>query len=116
MRYLLKTEGTEFEVSKTAVPKTDQGGIQKIDPVTKWPVWSVQLTTWTDEENGSDVLVVSVASQTVPALRWREPVEVLDLEMIPWVQKRRDGETRSGVAFKAAAVRPVGASLSTLAA
>jgi hypothetical protein len=111
MQYLLKTDGIEFEVSKTAVAKVDQNGTQKIDPVTKFPVWSVQLTTWTNEESGSDVLVVSIASPTMPTLRWREPVEVVDLEMIPWSQKRRDGDIRSGVAFKAAGIRPVGASL-----
>ena len=115
MRYMLRTEGTEFEVSKTAVAKTDPNGVQKIDPATKFPVWSIQLTTWTNEDAGSDVLVVSVASPTVPALRWREPVEVVDLEMIPWSQKRRDGDVRSGVAFKAAQIRPVSASLSAAA-
>lgn len=106
MRYMLRTEGIEFEVSKSPVAKTDPAGVQKIDPVTKRPVWSVQLTTWTDEDSGSDVLVVSVASESKPALRWREPVEVVDLEMIPWSQKRRDGDVRSGVAFKAAEIRP----------
>src|SRR5262245_22960258 len=107
MRYMLKTEGTEFEVSKTAVPKTDPNGAQKIDPTTKLPVWSVQVTGWTDEDSGADVLVVSVPAATMPALRWREPVELVDLEMLPWAQKRRDGELYQGVAFKAAEIRPM---------
>src|SRR2546421_8164213 len=115
MQYLLKTDGIEFEVAKRPVPKVDQNNVQKIDPVTKFPVWSVQLATWTDEDTGSDVFVVSVASATMPDLRWRQPVEVVDLEMIPWSQKRRDGDVRSGVAFKAKEIRPVGASLSAAA-
>ena len=61
MRYLFRTDWIEFEVSKTPVAKTDQNGVQKSDPVSKLPVWSVQLTTWTNEDEGSDVLVVSVA-------------------------------------------------------
>jgi hypothetical protein len=111
MRYMLKTEGTEFEVSKAPVAKTAPNGVQKVDAFTGWPVWSVQLTTWTNEADGSDVLVVSVASPTVPPLTWRQPVEVADLEMIPWSQKGRDGDVRSGVAFRAKEIRPVGASL-----
>lgn len=116
MRYLLKTDGSEYEVSKTAVAKTDPNtGIQKVDPFTKLPVWSVELTAWGSEDSGADVLVVSVASATMPTLRWREPVEVIDLEMIPWSQKRRDGELRSGVAFKAAAIRSASVELQAVA-
>ena len=109
MRYMLRTEGIEWEVSKSAVAKTNPSGVQKVDPGTGWPVWSIQLTTWTNEEEGSDVLVVSVASPTAPLLRWREPVEVVDLEMIPWSQKGRDGDIRSGVAFRAKEIRPAAA-------
>jgi hypothetical protein len=115
-RYLLKTDGVEYEVSKPAVPKVDEKGIQKIDPYTHLPVWSVQLTSWTDEDHGADVLLVSVASVDRPALRWREPVIVEDLEMIPWAQKRRDGEMRQGVAFKAAAIVPVAGRMAQAAA
>ena len=107
MRYMLKTEGIEFEVSKSPVAKTNPNGAQKVHPLTNWPVWAVQLTTWTNEDEGSDVLVVSIASPTAPSLRWREPVEVVDLEMIPWSQKGRDGDIRSGVAFRAKEIRPV---------
>jgi hypothetical protein len=53
------------------------------------------------------VIQANVAAPTVPELRWREPVEVTDLEMIPWSQKGRDGEIRSGVAFRAKEIRPV---------
>ena len=41
MRYLLKTDGIEFEVSKRPVPKTAPNGVQKVDASTGWPVWSI---------------------------------------------------------------------------
>ena len=109
MRYLLKTDGTEFEVSRRPEPKTAPNGAQKIDRSTGWPVWSVQLATFTNEEEGSDVLVVTVASPGMPQLRWREPVELVDLEVIPWSAKGNDGDTRSGVAFRAKEIRPAAA-------
>ena len=108
MRYTLKTDGIEFEVSRKPEPKTAPNGVQKVDAATGWPVWAVQLATFTNEDEGSDVLMVNMASPTVPQLRWREPVEVVDLEMIPWSQKGRDGEIRSGVAFRAREIRPAG--------
>src|SRR4051812_13692195 len=74
MRYKLDTHGIEFEISKPAAAKTTPNGVQKVDPATGWPVWAFQLTTWTNENDGSDVLVVNVAAPTAPSLRWREPV------------------------------------------
>ena len=107
MRYLLKTEGIEFEVSKRPMPKTAQNGVQKVDATTNWPVWTVEVTGFTNEDDGSTVIPVNVPSPTVPALQWREPVEVVELEMIPWSQKGRDGDIRSGVAFRAREIRPL---------
>src|SRR5262245_54747353 len=109
MRYTLKTDGIEFEVSRKPEPKTAPNGAQKVDTQTGWPVWSIQLATFTNEGEGSDVLVVSLAAPTMPQLRWREPVEVVDLEMIPWSQKGRDGDIRSGVAFRAREIRSMAA-------
>jgi hypothetical protein len=34
-------------------------------------------------------------------------VEVVDLEIIPWAQKDRDGEVRKGVSFRAREIRPL---------
>ena len=109
MKYLLKTDGIEFECSKRPVPKTAPNGVQKVDNTTGWPVWSIELTGFTNEDDGSSVIAVNVASPTLPVLQWREPVEVVDLEMIPWSQKGRDGDIRSGVAFRAKEIRPAGA-------
>jgi hypothetical protein len=108
MRYLLRTDGIEFEVSKRPVPKTGPNGAQKVDASTNWPVWAVELTGFTNEDEGSTVITVNVPAPQVPTLQWREPVEVVDLEMLPWSQKGRDGDIRSGVAFRAREIRPVG--------
>jgi hypothetical protein len=110
IKYLLDTSGMEFEVAKTAMPKVDDNGVQKIDPATKYPVWAVEVTAWQGEDEGAEALVVSVASPVKPELRWRQPVELVALEMLPWSSKgRRDGEIRSGVAFRAREIRPVSA-------
>jgi hypothetical protein len=97
----------EFEVSKRPVPKTGPNGAQKVDASTGWPVWSVELAAFGSEEEGTTVLTVNVPSPQMPDLQWREPVEVVDLEMIPWAQKDRDGDVRKGVAFRAREVRPL---------
>jgi hypothetical protein len=107
MRYLLRTDGIEFEVSKRPVPKTGPNGTQKVDSTTGWPVWSVELAGFASEEEGTTVIVVNVAAPQMPDLQWREPVEVVDLEMIPWAQKDRDGDVRKGVAFRAREIRPL---------
>ena len=70
------------------------------------------LTVFTNEDDGSAVLSVAIPSARTPELAWRQPVEVVGLEMIPWANPgRRDGEIRSGVAFKAIEIVPVGGHL-----
>jgi len=107
MDYLLKTDNLEFEVAKVAVPKTDLNGVQKIDRDTQWPIYTVVLLVLDVVRETAEDLTVSVPSPTMPNLRWREPVSVVDLEMIPWASTGgRDGALRSGVAFRAKEIRP----------
>ncbi len=108
MRYLLKTEGVEFEVAKAPAPKTDQNGVQRINKATGLPVWSVGLLLLDTSAETAEDLVVSVASAVMPAVRWREPVEVAELEMLPWSSTDKNGDMRSGVAFRASEIRPIG--------
>ena len=122
-RYLLKTEGVEWECTKRPVPKFEDDGNggrstrQKIDKATGYPVWTIEVTAFTNEEDGSAVFPVSVASSAMPDVAWRQPVEVVDLEIFPWASKdRRSGDVRQGVAFKAREVRPAGGHLSALSA
>jgi len=105
--YKLRTEGIEFEIAKSPVPKVDQDGRQKVDGITGHPVWVVEVAAWKGENEGADTMAVSVASAMPPAVRWRQPVEVVDLEIIPWANLGRNKELRSGVAFKASEIRPL---------
>ena len=109
IKYVLDTSALEFEVAKTAVPKVDDKGVQKVDQVSKSPVWSVEITAYLGEDEGADTMTVSVASAVKPELRWRQPVELVELEMIPWSSKGRNDRDpiRSGVAFRAKEIRPV---------
>jgi hypothetical protein len=90
------------------VPKTD-GKVQKVDRATSLPLWTVELTGFTNEEDGTAVLAVNVASAQAPLLSFREPVEVVELEMNPWAQVGREGDLRSGVSFRAKEIRPLNA-------
>ena len=107
MRYLLRTDGIEFEVSKRPMPKTTANGSQKVDSTTGWPVWAVELIAAGNEDEGTTVIVVNVPAPQMPELRWREAVEVVDLEIIPWAQKDKDGDIRKGVSFRAREIRPL---------
>jgi hypothetical protein len=105
MRYLLRTDGFEYEVVKPPTPKTEMNGAQRIDKRSKLPMWTVTLLQCDPQSESADQLEVSVVSEFVPPVRWREPVEVVDLEIIPWTQKDPGGAVRSGGAFRAASIR-----------
>jgi hypothetical protein len=110
VRYFLKTDGMEFECTKKAVLKMDRRNgveVQKIDRATQLPVFTVELTVFTDEDQGSSVLSVSLPSATYPDLRFREPVLVEGLEMIPWANTDDRNGLRSGVAWRAERIVPV---------
>jgi hypothetical protein len=112
IKYLWDTSALEFEVVKTAVPKVDDSGVQRKDPMSKNPVWAVELTAYQGEDGGAETLLVSVASAEKPELRWRQPVELVGLEMIPWANKGRSDRDpiRQGVSFRVQDIRPVDAS------
>jgi hypothetical protein len=108
VKYLLKTDHMQLEVSKRPVLRLDDDGRPRVDRDTKFPVYLVELTAFTNETDGSVILPVSVPSADPPELEWRQPVEVVDLEIIPWASKdRRSGDVRSGTAFRAAEIRPL---------
>jgi hypothetical protein len=112
MRYMLRVDNLEFEVAQPPAPKLEQNGSQKRDRNTNAPVWSVGLTALNPVSETAEGLMVSVASEVRPDLRWRQPVVVEDLEMLPWSQKRNNGDVQSGVAFRATAIRAVDALVS----
>jgi hypothetical protein len=82
-------------------PKMDREGNQKQDTVTNLPVWSVDVLRATAE--GADVLAVSIAAATKPAVTG--PVRFDGLEAGVWTASDRPG---GGMWFRAAAVHPAG--------
>jgi hypothetical protein len=114
IQYLLKTDMYEFEVAEPATPKMEQNGngkteVQKIDKRTGWPVFNLGLLMLDNATMSSQRIDVAVASPVAPSVGWRQAVEVSDLEIFPWAQKSRDGDLRTGVAFRASEIRPAGA-------
>lgn len=105
--FRLRTDGIEFEVAKSAIPKLDESGRQKVDTNSGNPVWMVELTMWKGENEGADTLTVSICCPIAPPVRWRQPVEVIDLEAIPWAYLSRNKELRSGVAYRAVDIKPL---------
>jgi hypothetical protein len=106
-RYLLRTDGMVLEVSKAPTPKLDLDRRPKIDPATGYPVWAFELTAFTNEIDGSVILPVTVVSQFPPQVRWRDVVEAVDLEILPWAQKNDKGDLRQGISFRAAELRVI---------
>jgi hypothetical protein len=103
-RLLLDTSRVSYEVAVNPVPKLDQNRVQKLDRESKVPMWSVQL--YALAEGSAEVLNVTVVSPDMPAVAVRQPVIPVDLEALPWVNDR-EGKVRSGVAFRAADLRPI---------
>lgn len=76
---------------------------QKVDRESGLPMWSTELTVKT--ENGAQVISVTTVGQSAPVVSLGELVEPVDLEALPWTNTDANGQTRSGVAFKATELR-----------
>jgi len=81
-------------------------GQPKVDRETGLPLWQVQLMAL--DASGGDVIAVTVAGD--PNLTVGQPVQVDGLVALPWNQ-----EGRSGIAFRADAIRASGAPLAGVA-
>ena len=99
MRLTIDTTNVTFFCTRAAEPRTDrETGAPRIDRETNLPLWQVQLAAL--DPSGGEVLAVTVAGQ--PTVQVGAPVEVKGLVAIPWSQ----GD-RSGVAYRAAELRPL---------
>ena len=96
MRLRLDISKTSFTVTRTAVEKTDQNGVQKIDRMTKQPLWVVQLMAL--DETGGEMLTVTVAG-IPPKLTVGQQVNPVELEAIPWATNGKNG-----TAFRASSI------------
>ena len=103
MKLRIDTAGVSFVCTRAPEQRIAfDTGQAKTDRETGLPLWQVQLMAL--DTSGGDVIAVTVAGD--PNVTVGQPVQVDGLVALPWNQ----GE-RSGIAFRADAVRASGAPL-----
>ena len=103
MKLNIDITGVTFLCTREPKAKTDrETGVPKVDRETGEAQWQIQLAAL--DSTGGEVLLVTVAGR--PDVGVGSPVAVEDLVAIPWSQ----GE-RSGVAYRAGAIRSLGSSI-----
>jgi hypothetical protein len=108
MKLRIDTSGTTFVCTRAPEPRTAfDTGQPKIDHATGLPLWLAQLMAL--DSSGGEVISVTVAGD--PKLTVGQPVQVDGLVALPWSQSGR-----SGVAFRAEAIRATGAPLAGVVA
>ena len=105
MRLMIRTDDIQFLVTCNAAPKVAdrKTNAQKIDGQSGLPMWTTELTAL--GAKGASVIQVTTVSTTAPAVSMGETVVPMDLEALPWSNKDRDGEVRTGIAFRASALQ-----------
>ncbi|HEY6576014.1 MAG TPA: hypothetical protein VI029_14000 [Mycobacterium sp.] len=103
MKLSMDTAGVSFVCTRAPEPRIAfDTGQAKTDRETGLPLWQVQLMAL--DTSGGDVIAVTVAGD--PNVTVGQPVQVDGLVALPWSQ-----EGRSGIAFRADAIRASGAPL-----
>ena len=103
MKLRIDTAGVSFVCTRTPQQRIAfDSGQPKVDRETGLPLWQVQLMAL--DASGGDVIAVTVAGD--PNVTVGQPVQVDALVALPWSQ-----EGRSGIAFRADAIRASGAPL-----
>jgi hypothetical protein len=103
MKLRIDTAGVSFVSTRTPEPRLAfDTGQPKTDRETGLPLWQVQLMAL--DASGGDVFAVTVPGDPHSAVG--QPVQVEGLVALPWSQ-----EGRSGIAFRADAIRASGAPL-----
>jgi len=103
MKLRIDTTGVSFMCTRAPEPRIAfDTGQAKTDRETGLPLWQVQLMAL--DTSGGDVIAVTVAGD--PNVTVGQPVQVEGLVALPWSQ-----EGRSGIAFRADAIRASGAPL-----
>lgn len=105
MRLWLDVSRAQYMVTRNPEPKVGdrKTKVQKVDAESGLPMWTTELTALTPK--GASVLQVTTISETIPTVSVGEIVLPNELEALPWTNKDRDGETRTGVAFRAAGLK-----------
>lgn len=108
MKLKIDTTGVSFVCTRAPEQRVAfDTGQPRIDRETGQPLWQVQLMAL--DTSGAEVIAVTVAGD--PGVSVAQPVQVDGLIASPWNQ---DG--RSGVAYRADAIRASGAPLSGVVA
>jgi hypothetical protein len=103
MKLRIATSGVSFVCTRAPEPRIAfDSGQPRVDRETGLPLWQVQLMAL--DSAGGDVIAVTVAGD--PNVTVGQPVQVDGLVALPWSQ-----EGRSGIAFRADAIRASGAPL-----
>jgi hypothetical protein len=103
MKLRIDTAGVSFVCTRAPEQRIAfDTGQAKTDRETGLPLWQVQLMAL--DTSGGDVIAVTVAGD--PNVTVGQPVQVDGLVALPWNQ-----ESRSGIAFRADAIRASGAPL-----
>jgi hypothetical protein len=103
MKLRIDTAGVSFVCTRSPEQRLAfDSGQPKMDRDTGLPLWQVQLMAL--DVSGADVIAVTVPGD--PNVTVGQPVQVEGLVALPWSQ-----ESRSGIAFRADAIRPSGAPL-----
>ena len=103
MKLRIDTAGVSFVCTRAPEQRIAfDTGQAKTDRETGLPLWQVQLMAL--DTSGGDVIAVTVAGD--PNVTVGQPVQVDGLVALPWNQ-----ESRSGIAFRADAIRATGAPL-----
>lgn len=104
MKLFVDVTGKSFMVTKEAVEKSDQNGRQKSERETGRPMWVTQVMAL--DETGGEMINVTTAGER-PEVLVGSQVALFKLEALPWATNGRNG-----VAFRAADIKPAGASAS----
>jgi hypothetical protein len=103
MKLRIDTSGVSFVCTRAPEPRIAfDSGQPRVDRETGLPLWQAQLMAL--DSSGGDVIAVTVAGN--PNLTVGQPVQVEGLVALPWSQ-----EGRSGIAYRADAIRASGAPL-----
>ena len=103
MKLRIDTAGVSFVCTRSPEQRLAfDSGQPKMDRETGLPLWQVQLMAL--DASGADVIAVTVPGD--PNVTVGQPVQVEGLVALPWSQ-----ESRSGIAFRADAIRASGAPL-----
>jgi hypothetical protein len=105
MRLWLDVTKARFMVTCNPEPKLAdlKTRTQKVDAESSLPMWSTELTALTP--NGASVIQVTTVGSSIPVVSVGEIVVPEGLEALPWTNKDRDGEMRTGIAYRANALK-----------